>query len=198
MNYQFSQNTEGFFPWLKVKSEMLWRDETTDENLKGGYWLPGLTDKLITQYENDIGFTFPEIFKMFLRQMNGTNQNLIVHWGIVDEFGEEPTWVHKKGPGFYSFPRDILYVKAMINRTCAAFGLKRRSLVREGIPHIMPIISNKFLVMDCCEKNPVLSILGNETTPCADSLISFLTDYIFNKNYPKLDCADYKVKFWLD
>ena len=92
------QNPEEFFPWLKTESEELWErwekrelwddERSIKERLReimkgkrrqnddryGTKWLPGLTDNQIADYEKEMGFAFPEIYKMYLKCMNGTEE----------------------------------------------------------------------------------------------------------------------------
>ena len=63
----------------------------------------------------------------------------------------------------------------------------------------MPIVSHRFLVIDRCAQNPILSMYGRDSIFFASSLESFLVDDIFKPvvlitvNEPAVD-----VEFWLD
>jgi len=199
-NLQPPQNIDEFFPWLKTESEKFWE---TIEISKGIYgfqiqagtkWLPGLTDEQITAYEKEMGFAFPEIYKAFLRTMNGTDKQTI---NVMGNSGEP----HGYGLGFYSYPRDIAVVKDMIGWICEEFKFTSNDLDIKDIPHIMPIVSHRFLVIDHYETNPVLSMYGNDVVPYADSLDHFLyydifSDFLDTKQQRNL--GEMKIKFWLE
>jgi hypothetical protein len=197
---QTPTNLNEFFHWLKKESEKQWENIEINKVIygfqlqKGTKWLPGLTDAQITEYEKLLGFGFPEIYKMFLKCMNGMDKETI---NVYGESGES----YKYGVGYYSYPRDINTVKENIDWICKEFKTTQQELDKKEIPHIVPIVSHRFLVMDRCETNPVLSMYGNDVVPYADSLNNFLFYSIFSEfgesgqqpNLPNL-----KVKFWLD
>ncbi len=66
---EIPEDPEKFFLWLKETSERAWQTVPLDEKIygfqiqAGTKWNPGLSDDQITQYEADIGFAFPDIFK---------------------------------------------------------------------------------------------------------------------------------------
>ena len=207
------QELDAFFVWLKKTSEKQW--ETIElkriiygfQIQKGTKWLEGLSDTAIAEYERIMGFEFPEVYKLFLKQMNGTDKQTI---NIYGESGEP----YRYGVGFYSYPRDLELVKERIAWILGAFQITPGAVEQQAIPHIMPIIEHRFLVMDHCEGNPVLSIYEDDSILYATSLPRFLVNEIFQGSDPKNlfannkkiehlvrsgDLSDnLKVKYWLE
>lgn len=196
-NLQPPKNLDKFFPWLKAESEKLWQYIEINKIVygfqlqKGTRWLPGLTDQQIADYEKTIGFSFPDIYKMFLKCMNGTDKETI---NIYGESGEP----YRYGVGYYSYPRDVKIIKEMIDWIQEEFKITQSELNQREIPHIMPIIAHRCLITDRCETNPVLSMYGNDVVPYADSLDNFLFYDIFYKSKQQPNISNLKVKFWLD
>jgi len=191
-------NPGEFFPWLKHTSEIYWETIPLKEEVygfqiqAGTKWNPGLTENQIAQYEADMGFLFPEIFKLYLRVMNGTDTDMI---NIYARCGEP----FRYAPGFYAYPKDLAAVKAKIQWIYESCHVTPAQIEMEEIPHIFPIVSHRFLVIDRCPTNPVLSMYGNDIIPYSSNLLIFLVDDIFQEcaqdtNLPK----DLQVKFWLN
>ncbi len=190
-------NPDQFFSWLKTESEKYWEKIKIHKATygfqiqPGTTWLPGLTDAQIAQYEKDMGFAFPNIYKTYLKHMNGTEQETLNVYGNSGE-------PYGYGIGYYSYPRDLAAVKDMIAWILEEYKIKPEDIDKQGIPHIMPIVSHRFLVIDRCEANPMLSMYGNDSILYADSLDNFLVDDIFSKRRQQHGLADVEVKFWLD
>lgn len=116
-----------FFPWLKEESEKSWENLEINKIIygfqlqKGTKWLRGLTDEQIADYEKEVGFAFPEIYKMYLKCMNGTDKETI---NVYGESGEP----YKYGVGYYSYPRDIKIVKENIDWICEEFKTTQQEL----------------------------------------------------------------------
>lgn len=194
---QTPKNPDQFFPWLKTESEKLWENIEPNKAVygfqlqAGTKWLPGLDDEQIANYEKDLGFVFPEIFKAFLKHMNGTDLHTV---NVYGESGEPYAY----SVGYYSYPRDIKVVKDMITWILEKYKISEEDLENLEIPHILPIVSHRFLVADRCDTNPVLSMYGTDTILYADSLQSFLVGDIFSNHQPQTDLQEVKVKFWLE
>jgi hypothetical protein len=208
-----AQELNTFFIWLKNTSEKQWQTTELNRTIfgfqiqKGTKWLKGLSDSDIAEYERIMGFGFPEVYKQFLKQMNGTDKQTI---NIYGESGEP----YRYSVGFLSFPRDLELVKTKIAVVLEAFQITPRAVEQQTIPHIMPIIEHRFLVMDRCEGNLVLSIYEDDLILYASSLPQFLVKDIFqgwdpkklfagNKKLEHLAGAGSshvtpKVKFWLE
>jgi hypothetical protein len=208
------QNLNEFFPWLKEESEKLWstfKPHPSSTHI-GMRWLPGLTDRQIADYEYQMGFAFPEVYKMYLRYMNGTEQYTYMVEETVTRGGSDPTdryvidrKVEEVGHLYHSYPRDLSDVEKTIDRQCKLHGVKRRDLTKKGIPHIMPISApDRFLVMDRCEVNPIIRAFPSDRPQIAESLNKHLINTIFQKSLQKpvtteaIDSIYSKVKFWLD
>lgn len=167
-NYDVSpDNPDEFFKWFKKESE----------KLTGYRWKPGLTDKEIKDFEKNLGFEFPEIYKIFLKNMNGL--------------------YYPSSNGYYSYPDDLKRMKEMINWICESFNIKPEDIDKKGIPHILPITAHRCLIVDRDGKNPVLSMYGDDVIPYNTSLQNFLINDIFFKAKQNVDLNTH-VDFWLE
>jgi hypothetical protein len=189
-------NSDDLFSWLKVESEKFWKNIKVDSKIygfqiqPGTKWMEGLKSDQINKFEKDLGFDFPEIYKIFLRHMNGTDKPAI---NVYGESGEPCRFA----PGYYSYPRDIKIIKAMIENEYQN-GFKVGDQKNLKIPHIIPIVSHRFLVADRCDTNPILSMLDWDIILYADSLKKFLINDIFLNHKFQEDLPDIKVKWWFE
>lgn len=196
-DFDLVKNAEEFFPWIKEESEKIWKRTDINKAIsgfqiqRGTKWLLGLTDDEIVDFEKELGFCFPAIYKSYLRYMNGTDKEMINVFG-----GSEVS--PKFSIGFYSYPRDIKIIKDKISWICKSFNISPSEIGDKELPHIMPIVSHRFLIMDQCPTNPVLSMFGDDVILYADSLPNFLYYDIFYNSTSQLDLKYEKVKFWLD
>jgi hypothetical protein len=196
-NFPIHQNPHVFFPWLKKLSEKVWENIELKQGVfgfqiqKGTKWNSGLTEDEIEDFEKELGLSFPEIYKFYLRYLNGTDKDFknIYGNGMTEAFA----------PGFYSFPRDLDIIKDRINIVYKDF-LVHENFVRSGaIPRIIPIVSHRFLIVDGCAKNPVLSIHQRDAMLYAPTLESFLVADIFENSSPvAIDESEFQVDFWFD
>jgi hypothetical protein len=192
-------NPDKFFPWLKDASEEHWERVEINRSIygfqiqRGTKWLPGLSDEEVVEYEKAMGFSFPEIYKLFLRHMNGTDNPTI---NVYGECGEP----YRYASGYYSYPRDLNTVRETIKWIHDDFGVTPEHIEESEIPRIMPIVSHRFLVMDRCAKNPILSMYGRDSIFYASSLESFLVNDIFKRDGIIIVAHEpaVEVKFWLD
>ena len=193
------KNPDKFFPWLKENSERYWQTVEINGGIygfqiqKGTKWLPGLSEQEVAEYEKEMGFSFPEVYKLFLKHMNGTDIPTI---NIYGQSGEPYQYAF----GYYSYPRDLSTVKEQIEWIYEEFGVTPEFIDKNRIPRIMPIVGHRFLVMDHCAGAPVLSMYGRDTIYYGRSLESFLIDDIFEGGRIMIsaDTAPVEVKFWLD
>ena len=208
-NLSSAQDLNAFFVWLKKESEKYWGIIELKRNIygfqiqKGTKWLKGLSKTKIEEYEQVMGFEFPEVYKLFLRHMNGMGKPTI---NIYAECGEP----YRYDAGFYSYPRDLEKVKAKIAWILDAFKITADDIEQRNIPHIMPIFFHRFLVMDRCEMNPVLSMYKDDVILYAASLPQILFFEIFPEGTPdqsekaewplilRYTPINFKVKFWLE
>ncbi|HME52932.1 MAG TPA: SMI1/KNR4 family protein [Candidatus Lokiarchaeia archaeon] len=192
------KNTATFFSWLKRESEALWKDKVLDGAIYGfqvqpsTMWNEGLTDAEIASYEHDMGFTFPRIYKYFLKVMNGTNLDAINIYGRSGEPAQHAA-------GYYAYPRDIDNVQEMIAWIYESCNVTPEDIEARHIPHIMPLVSHRFLVIDRCASNPVLSMHGDDIIVYASTLMAFLVNDIFNEQLQEEGLSPViEVPFWLD
>ncbi len=195
-NLQFPENPNVFFSWLKKLSEKVWENIEPREGIfgfqtqNGTKWIEGLSEEEIEEYESELGFVFPEIYKSYLRNMNGTYIPAINIFG----YGESIAY----SPYYYSFPRDLEVVKDRIHWIYKEFLVNEEEVKRENIPHIIPIVSHRFLIADNCVENPVLSMHGRDSILYAPNLQSFLAADIFRNHSIIPTDSEFQIKFWLD
>ncbi len=72
-NVQPPNIPDDFFSWLKKTSEEHWAHVEINRDIYGFQvqkdtkWLRGLSDEEIAKYEQEMGFSFPDIYKTYLR-----------------------------------------------------------------------------------------------------------------------------------
>jgi hypothetical protein len=187
-----------FYPGLKNESERLWQDIALRPDIygfqiqRGTKWLPGLNEPEIDAFEKDLGFPFPQICRDFLAHMNGTDKETI---NLFGESGHPYTY----SVGYYSYPRDLVRVKDRIAWIYAAFNITEADVRAQAIPHILPVVSHRFLVVDNCASNPVLSMYGDDVIIYARDLPTFLVNDIlhahaFDEDIP----GTLAVSYWLE
>jgi hypothetical protein len=205
------QNPNEFFPWFKAESEKMWASLPPNDPRAVLKWLPGLSDAQINDFEKMMGFAFPDIYRMFLSCMNGTEERYHSEErdGAWDSDGYFATFkVEVSDHLFHSYPRDLHDITKLIDRACKLYGVKRSELDKKGIPHIMPLLKrNRFLIMDRCEINPVFAIITarpGDRIPVNNSLSMYLFSSIFQTPPPQplatedIESIYSSIKFWLD
>jgi len=194
--FQFHENPNVFFPWLKKLSEKVWENTEIKKSVfgfqtqQGTKWNEGLTEEEIEEFENKLGFGFPEIYKFYLRNMNGTDKP------AINTYGNQQTVAY--APSYYSFPRDLEVIKNRIQWIYDEFLIDEEEIKREKISHIIPIVGHRFLIADNCEGNPVLSMYGRDSIIYAPNLQSFLVADIFQNHSNIATNLDFEIKFWLN
>lgn len=195
-NFQIPDNPNFFFGWLKKLSEKIWENIEMRQGIFGFQtqketkWLEGLSEEEILEYENVLGFAFPEIYKFYLRNMNGTDKP------AVNSYGDSETVAY--AADYYSFPRDLEIVKDRIKWIYDEFLVDEEEIKREKIPHIIPITGHRFLIADNCAENPVLSIYGRDAIVYSPNLQKFLVADIFENSSIVAADLNYEIKLWLD
>ena len=194
-NLQFPENPNIFFSWLRKLSEKVWENIELQEGVFGlqtqkqTKWVEGLPEEEIEEYESELGFAFPEIYKIYLKNMNGTDKSAVNIYGN----GENVAYA----PNYYSFPQDLEIVKDRIQWIYKEFLIDEEDVRRRKIPHIIPIVSHRFLIADNCAENPVLSMYGSDVILYAPNFQSFLVADIFrNSSFVAAD-SEIQIKFWL-
>jgi hypothetical protein len=201
------QDPMQFFPWLKSESERLWT--SYESSFKNSKWLRGLSDGQIADFERAIGVTFPDIYKMYLRCMNGTTECYFkISRDVVLRGGSDATDWYSASESeevhnhiFHSFPRDLHTIRKEIAEVCAQFKVSQEEVNQREIPHIMPIRTGMFLVIDRCEANPVLSIYPDYPEEGATLFANSLQESLaFNILAIRLKSSSEEpyVKFWVD
>ncbi len=190
---------EFFFSWFKSESEKRWENIQLKSNIygfqiqAGSKWKPGLSSKEISDFENELGFQFPEILKLFYQNMNGLDKPGI---NVYGESGEPYAY----RPVFYSFPDDLVMIQDYINWVYEDFKINEEDVVRKGISHIFPIYSHRFILTDLKE-NYILSMYGKDVVLYSPTLKHLLCTEILGYEYN--DGNEYdendiykKVDFW--
>jgi hypothetical protein len=191
------QDSERFFIWLKSESERYWKKAKIHPMIYGFQiqkrtkWNPPLNVAQIQEYENELGFGFPEIYRTFLKHMNGTDKP------AVNVYGKSGV-PYEYAPAYYSFPRDLKNVKGMIEWICESFKIEASDIDGERIPFILPIVSHRFLIADSAGKNPMLSMHGDDVIAYASSLETFLVNDIFRNHMREENLPYISVDFWLE
>lgn len=187
---------EEFFIWLKDKSEKLWKSIKINPVIygfqiqKGTEWNHGLSDAQVKQFETDLGFNFPEIYKTFLKHMNGTDKPAV---NVYGESGE----LYAYAPEYYTYPRDLKIIQEMIEWICESFKIKVKDIDGHKIPFIIPIVGHRFIIVDQEGENPVLSMYGKDVIPYAPTFRLFLLNDLFRNHLPEVALDDISVNFWL-
>lgn len=141
-----------FLAKFKSASEERWRERSIRQDLiglqfrPGTRWIRGLSDEEITRYESTVNAQFPLEFRVFLREMNGTDIPMI------DVRGNEGKG-SRFGPGFYSYPRDIERICQLIKLVEECRPELKETLLNEGyrLPDdatLIPIFGHRFVVCD--------------------------------------------------
>jgi SMI1 / KNR4 family (SUKH-1) len=185
------------FQKLKKKSEEYWSKIELNPRIygfqvqKGTKWKEGLTKKEIENFEQILGFRFPQIYKDYLTVMNGTEKDTI---NIYGNSGEEFNY----GKGYYSYPEDIEEIKDNINWILESFKVTTEDIVKKHIPNIIPIVSHRFLIADKCVANPILSMYGDDVILYDNALPSFIENDVFNNGRQGSSLTEIAIPFWLD
>ena len=193
---EIPKNPIEFFVWLKESSERYWENIEIKKGIFGFQtqsktkWLAGLSEKKIKEYEKELGFLFPEIYKLYLQNMNGTDKP------AINIYGHSETVAYASE--YYSYPRDLEIVKDKIKWIYEEFSINEEIVLSEKIPHIIPIVGHRFLIADNCVNNPILSIYGIDSILYAPNLESFLVAGIFQNHSFIATEIDFQLKLWLD
>lgn len=193
-----------FFRRLKTESEALWETAPFDKRSQnyqvqaGMKWNSGLDEAALQEFEQQIGFPFPEILRNYYRVMNGTDLPEI---NTHSDSGHPFTYYHR----FYSWPNDVERIQEYIRWICEAREIDPAALVQKKISRILPVAGHRFLMIDI-PGNPVLSMYGADIVFWANDLCALLLEDIFGSKialYPApaetpVDTAPPPIHFWLD
>lgn len=198
LDHMDAQDWPDFFAKFREASEGAWEHQELKDNIFGFQpqpetkWLPGLTDGEIQSYEKAMGFKFPELLVLFLKCMNGQDADYV---NVYGQSGE----AYRSAPGYYSYPRDLTEIKEKIAWIYTENGITPEEVESLKVPHIFPLVAHRFLVIDRCATNPVLSMYGDDIILEADSLPRFLYLDVFEKGHQQKNLpGDFEVKFWYE
>ncbi len=96
-----SEGNNKYIIWFKEESEKLFQKLELDKKAyglqcqKGTRWSTGLSEEMIEECQDELGFKFPEELKWFYKTMNGTNlQGVNVFGESGIEYKYEPILLH--------------------------------------------------------------------------------------------------------
>lgn len=168
-----------FLSELKRATESKWMNADINPHLsgfqflRGTKWNPGLSAKVIDEYENDLQIKFPHDFKAFLAAMNGTDKPML---NVYGSSGEPP----RQSVGVYSYARDLELVRERIetvsqDRDEIMAQLAEQSFDLPQEARLVPIFSHRFIVCEPdLERSVVLSIHGIDAIVYGSSLQEYL------------------------
>ena len=174
---------EVFLDSFKHETEALWRHRPIVGlgSWRGAYWLPGLNEEEIAEFESEFGVRFPDDFRRLLTKCNGTE--------YPDQaIGEEFVGASRRAENVYSYPRDVALVREAINwlewesaRTDVQAVLAEQGYELESEAALMPIFGHRYLV---CGSDPnsstVLSIVENDAIVYGANLRTYLeTEFLW-------------------
>lgn len=173
----------------------MWSTQSIDPNVygfqiqQGTRWNPGLTDEMVSEYENILGVRFPHDFRKFLRTMNGTDLPTLNVYGSCGE-------PFRQSVGVYAYPRDIEVVRQRIedvlrNRAEISADLAYQGFALPMDAGLAPICGHRYVL---CTPDPessaVLSIVvdGVDAIIYASSLQEYLeVEFFQNRRSSELD-----------
>lgn len=178
-----------FLDEFKRATEATWETQSIDPALygfqfqPGTRWNPGLSDKVIAEYEEALGVHFPRDFKIFLRKMNGTNLPTL---NVYGNSGEPP----RQSVGVYSYPKDIEIVKQRVEdvrnqRDEIMADLAEQGYHLERDAGLVPIFAHRYVVcVPDRESSVVLSIMvgGVDAIVYGNSLREYLEREFLNSS----------------
>ena len=180
---------------IKYLTENHWNNIELNEMVygfkiqKGTKWKKGLSENKIIEFENIMGFEFPEILKDYYTVMNGVDNKQI---NLFGNSGHEYSYSQI----IYSFPDDIPAIKDLIKWIYEANGIDEKEAEHKNISKIFPILYHRFMLIDH-EKHPILSMWGDDIILFANNIID-----LFNKDLLKMEGekVNYKIKIngWFD
>jgi len=192
-------NTIYYFQTIKNLSEQYWSVTQPNKNIYGfqiqenTIWNPGLSDADLQQFQDAIGFTFPEPLKNFYKVMNGLSKPGINLYGSD---GTKPIL----NPVFYSYPQDLEEIKNLIKWIYDANLVLENDLSELNISRIFPVCWHRFVLIDV-SGNPILSMYGDDIIYWSDNLCKLLANELFENIYNVHDFESKisnDIPFWLD
>lgn len=194
-------NSLYFFEVIKNESEKHWSATLPNDSLKGcqikhkSIWKPGLNEEELERFQRQLEITFPFPLANFYRTMNGLTSPEM-------ESNSRSARIKDIRSCFYSFPDDVNLMKEKMNRIYKDKLINKDELQSLGIPRLIPVYENQFMVADLPE-GPIISLFDNEIRYTAENLSKLLVNQIFENVYNVYDFESPPqkrviVKFWID
>jgi hypothetical protein len=182
------------FNKIKELTENYWNNIQLDKNIFGFQiqpqtkWKNGLSKNEIMEFENIMGFKFPEILFDYYTVMNGVDKNQKnLYGGKCDP---------KYSKELYSFPDDVNKIKNLIQWIYEENKINKNDMESTNISKIFPIYAHRFILIDH-PQNPILSMYGDDIIVFANNIIHlFYIDLLKNNNI-RLN-ENIKITYWLD
>ena len=179
---------------LKKCTENYWNNKSIQEEIygfqiqKGTKWNNGLSEEQIIEFQNIMGFEFPEILKDYYTVMNGIDKNQI---NVFGNSGEPYSY----SKNIYGFPDDIKIIKDLIQWIYKEKEINEKEMADKNISRIFPIYYHRFILIDHKEHS-ILSMYGNDIILYANNIIDlFYKDELRKKI--KLN-NNIKINYWLE
>jgi hypothetical protein len=182
------------FMEIKKLSEKNWGKKSIDKYIYGFQiqkdtkWKKGLSENEINEFQNIIGFEFPEILKDFYTVMNGVDKDQI---NVYGNSGEAYSYSKK----LYSFPDDIQIIKELIQWIYDENGIDKNEMAGKNISRIFPIYGHRFMLIDH-EQHPILSMYGNDIILFAYNILDLFNREIGVEKSKLI--YNVNVNFWFD
>ena len=165
------------FATIKKESERYWSAKTIDYDVWGyqiqqnSKWREGLTDADIAEFENEMGFNFPQSLKNYYKSMNGLTMPAI---NVAGDRNIIPEYL----PNLYSYPDNLNEIKETISWIYDSNNITEEKIKSKSISRIFPVYGHRFMLIDI-PGNPILSMYGNDIIYWSDNLSRCLIIDIF-------------------
>ena len=165
---------------IKKISEKYWKNITLNNNTygfqiqRGTKWNDGLSENQLIEFQNNMGFEFPEMLKDYYTVMNGVDKEQI---NVFGNSGVQYSY----SKILYSFPNDINIINDLIQWIYKANKINEQDLIKNNISRIFPIFSHRFMLVDHKE-HFILSMHGNDIILFAYNIIDLLNRDLEKKN----------------
>ena len=155
---------------------------------KGTRWKNGLSKNEINEFENIMGFKFPEILEDYYTVMNGVDREQV---NVYGNSGESYSYFQN----IYSYPDDIETIKKLIKWIYEENKVNENEMKNKNISKIFPVFYHRFMLIDHKE-HPILSMYGNDIIVWANNIIDLFKKEIGLKGI-KIN-HNIKINHWLD
>ena len=133
--------------WFKCQSEKYFETIELEKDVaglqyqQGTKWRQGLNAQELVDFQNELGFEFPEDLIEFYKTMNGTNLNGV---NVCAEQGVP----YNYAPIYFSYPEHLSKIKGRIQEILSIKGLTIEQIREKEIPPIFPITDFYFMIFD--------------------------------------------------